>query len=83
MGQKLSATGPDQALIEHWDGAEWSVAATPGHGSASGMLFSVAAGDGKMWAVGETDDSIKGARPLVETFADGAWRNVSVRHQEG
>ena len=54
MGQQVGASGPDQALIEHWDGRQWSVVPSAGHGTASAMLFSITTGDGGVWAVGQT-----------------------------
>jgi hypothetical protein len=78
VGQRLGAADPDQALIEHWDGEQWSVVSSPAHGSASASLYGVAGDPGGVWAVGETDDPVRGARPLVERFQDGAWRTVAL-----
>lgn len=83
VGQQLGATGPDQALIEHWDGRRWSVVPSGGHGTASAMLFSVTTGDGGVWAVGQTDDAVAGSRPLIERFVDGAFTNVSLPASAG
>lgn len=83
VGQQLGATGPDQALIEHWDGRQWSVVPSAGHGTASAMLFSVTTGDGGVWAVGQTDDAVAGSRPLIERFVDGAFTNVSLPASAG
>ncbi len=58
-GQQTVSQGNDPTvLMEHWNGAGWSVAATP---SIGGLLFSVscpAAGD--CWAVGATLDPVSG-----------------------
>src|SRR5262245_28950756 len=78
VGQQLSASSPDQALIEHWDGRRWSVVPSPARGTASRMLFSVAGSVRGVWAVGETDDAMHGARPLVESFQHGAWTTVEL-----
>ncbi|HKF78935.1 MAG TPA: alkaline phosphatase family protein [Candidatus Dormibacteraeota bacterium] len=83
VGQQLGETGPDQTLIEHWDGHAWSVVPSPAQGTASGMLFSVAAGDGGVFAAGETDDAVAGARPLLERFRDGAWTDVAIPSSAG
>ena len=83
VGQQLGASGPDQALIEHWDGHRWSVVPSPRHGSASGMLFSVAAGEAGIWAVGQTDDAVAGSRPLVERLRNGRGTDVDVPASAG
>jgi hypothetical protein len=78
VGQQLGQGGPDQALIEHWDGSSWSVVPSPSNGSASTLLDSVGTGDGSLWAVGETDDAHQGARPLIEQYRNGAWTEASL-----
>jgi hypothetical protein len=83
VGERLGSTGPDQALVEHWNGRRWSVVPSAGHGTASGMLFSVAAGDGSVWAVGETDDAVAGARPLVERLDGTTFQNVALPASAG
>lgn len=55
VGQQVGATAPEQELIEHWDGSAWSVVPSAGHGTASGMLFGVAAAGDTVWAVGLYD----------------------------
>jgi hypothetical protein len=78
VGQQLGDQSPDQTLIEHWNGKQWSVVASPEFDSASAFLDAVTTGDGEAWAVGETDDPIRGARPLVEHFEDGVWSVVDL-----
>src|SRR5262249_47289756 len=57
VGQQLGDTGPDQALIEHWNGTQWSVVPSPAQGTASVLLDGVAANGEGAWAVGEADDA--------------------------
>ena len=79
VGQQNGASGPDQALIEHWDGTRWSVVPSPTHGGASAALYGVAGrDDGRVVAVGQTTDVVNGARPLVEELEHGTWRNVDL-----
>jgi hypothetical protein len=73
VGQRLGSTWPDQALMEHWDGSRWSVVPSPAHGSASGMLFSVAGAGDQVWAVGETDDAVRGARRSGRWGPSSTW----------
>jgi hypothetical protein len=83
VGQQLGQSGPDQALIEHWNGERWSVTPTPGHGSASAFLNAIAGSGDDVWAAGETYDAVAGARPLIEHFAGGAWHDVAVPARAG
>jgi hypothetical protein len=83
VGQRLGDQAPDQTLIEHWNGSHWTVVPSPVFDSASALLDAVTVADGEAWAVGETDDPVQGARPLVERFDDGAWRTVDLPHAAG
>jgi hypothetical protein len=73
VGQRVGPQGPDQPLVEHWDGRRWTVADLPTVTSGTAMLNSVAAGDGQVWAVGQVDDPLHGGRPLIEHFDGSAW----------
>jgi hypothetical protein len=76
VGQQLGSQAPDQALIEHWNGAIWSVVPSPSQTTGSTMLDGVAAANGQAWAVGEHDSAAGGGRPLVEHYQGGTWRVV-------
>jgi hypothetical protein len=66
VGQQIGDTGPDQALVEHWDGHCWSVVPAPGGGAASTQLISVGAtADDDVRAVGDAQDGVVSLR----TFA--------------
>ena len=64
-------------LIEHWDGASWSVSTAP-TGNQLAALFSVSAtGQNDAWAVGDqTAATGTEAVPLLEHW-DGAWTEVT------
>jgi hypothetical protein len=47
------------------------------------MLFSVTSGDGGVWAAGESDDAVAGARPLIQRLDGGAFVNVAVPASAG
>src|SRR5262249_59072871 len=51
VGQQNVANGPDQPLIEAWDGIEWNVVPSPSHGTKSGALFSIAGANRRLVAV--------------------------------
>jgi hypothetical protein len=78
-GQQTLLAGNDpNVLMEHWDGADWSVAPSPAIG---GLLFSVscpAAGD--CWAVGATVDPVSGdAVGSLAFYWDGAsWAQMTL-----
>jgi hypothetical protein len=73
-----------RALIEHWNGAHWSVVRLPLlHGA---MLYSIAAaGPGSVWAVGATfhgnnagDFVPHATRPVLLHWGGASWRRVSL-----
>jgi hypothetical protein len=83
VGQQLGSGGPDQALIEHWDGAKWSTVLSPSETSGTTMLDAVAVGGDRAWAVGEHDSAAGGGRPLVEQYSHGAWSIVTIPSSAG
>lgn len=73
---------PSQALTEplamHWDGAEWSIVATPAVPKPTARLNSIAAvSGGNVWAAGYWDDpSCICGHTLIERWDGTAWRRV-------
>src|SRR5262249_22028737 len=54
VGDQEGADGRFETLVEHFDGARWSVVASPDPGSAGNHLYGVAAaGPDDVWAVGQ------------------------------
>jgi hypothetical protein len=80
VGQQNGTEGPDQPLIETWDGAQWQVVPSPRHGTKSGALFSIAGSDDSLVAVGQTEDAVAAAQPLVETYDGGHWADAAIPH---
>jgi hypothetical protein len=80
VGQQNGADGPDQPLIETWDGAQWNVVPSPRHGTKSGALFSIAGSHDGLVAVGQTEDAVAAAQPLVETFDGDHWSDAPIPH---
>ncbi|HEY1331714.1 MAG TPA: hypothetical protein VGH10_09590 [Actinomycetota bacterium] len=71
----------DQGLLEHWDGARWSVAPLPPlggepHGSRS--IVAVAADPARgLWALGQSSPAVDGesvVRNLLLRGGDAAWK---------
>jgi Peptidase_C39 like family len=80
VGQYFSATvGLSQTLIEHWNGAQWSVVPSPNVGSEEGILKAVGVDSSHdVWAVGASYVSTTGpAQDLVEHWDGSAWSIVS------
>ncbi len=77
VGQQLNNAGPDQALVEHWDGQSWSAVTTPVEHAGTTMLNAVAAEGQNVYAVGQVDSPAGGGRPLVEVYDGASW---SVAH---
>jgi len=72
-------SGPTRTLIEHWNGASWSVVESPSpgaHGNALGGVSAISAND--VWAVGGSD-TFQGQNDVSQTLIEH-WngRNWSV-----
>jgi hypothetical protein len=65
VGQKVGHAGPDQPLVEHWDGLCWSEVSAASIGAASTQLIAVAATPDDIRAVGDAQDGVHSLR----TFA--------------
>jgi hypothetical protein len=81
VGSNLSfPSGPEaqtETLIEHWNGAQWSIVPSPSVSSTSYTLSSVAAvAPNNIWAVGSAvmDDA---RLPLIERWDGATWRVVA------
>jgi hypothetical protein len=66
-----------KTLIEHWDGARWTIVSSPNRGDGETIneltgVVAVAADDA--WAVGEAHDYRPGFDPLVLHWNGSAWR---------
>jgi hypothetical protein len=72
VGQQSFAEGPDQGLVEHWNGHDWSIVPLPVSVSALVMLDGVTVSGGQVWVAGEAD-SPAGGLPLIEHLANGRW----------
>jgi hypothetical protein len=72
------AGGPDQTLIEHWNGTNWSIVASPNVGPSYNYLWDVVAvSTADVWAVGSYDGfQTQQSRPLVEHWNGTAWTIV-------
>jgi hypothetical protein len=58
VGTRQDRSGPipiDRTLTEHWNGAAWSVVASPNVGANDNLLNGVSAATGDVWTVGSAD----------------------------
>ncbi|MGB7053274.1 MAG: hypothetical protein WBG41_17040 [Acidimicrobiales bacterium] len=78
-GQQTLLAGNDpKVLMEHWDGAHWSVAQSPPTG---GLLFSVdCPGADDCWAVGATVDPVSGnvVGSLAFYWDGSSWTQITL-----
>jgi len=69
-------TGASQTLIEHWDGAAWSVVPSPSPGAFLNVLYTVRATSAdSIWAVGRFG-SAGGDHTLIEHWNGTVWSVV-------
>jgi len=81
--ENVAPAGPSNALVEHWDGTEWTIVSSPDTPAESGdpydHLYSIeAASPSDIWAVGDYGTKVQeyGALPehvLIEHWDGNAW----------
>jgi len=73
----------NQALIEHWNGATWTVTPIPSFGVSSTLLGVHAVSPVSIWAVGNFDNG-NGVQPLILHWDGNAWtqQNTAVTSGE-
>jgi hypothetical protein len=78
VGTAVYQSGPSQALIEHWDGASWSIVPAPDPGTYTNVLASIAAvTPTDIWAVGTIADGRLGlTKTLAEHWDGSTWSVV-------
>jgi hypothetical protein len=74
--------GPFQALVEHWDGTQWSIVPAPHPGNTYDWLLSVAVvSSTDVWAVGNYDNDSGAEQALVEHWDGTSWSVVPSPNQ--
>ncbi len=71
---------PSSTLIEHWDGASWSVVPSPNPGTRSnGLSDLVALAPDDAWAVGSwSGHPLHNSAPLIMHWDGADWTQVAV-----
>jgi superoxide dismutase len=71
-----TATNHNQALIEHWNGTQWSVVPSPSFGSAHNFLYATSAVSANdVWAIGYRYGA-SGTLTLIEHWNGTQWSVV-------
>jgi hypothetical protein len=75
VGGSQDVDKPFHTLVEHWDGARWSVVPSPSPGPNGDELFGVSAtSPDDVWAVGQQQGGSFPSKALVEHWDGTAWR---------
>jgi hypothetical protein len=79
VGEYGPQSGAQQTLVEHWDGALWTVVASPNVGTGSNYLEKIAAVSANdIWAVGYYHDTGSNQNfTLIEHWNGTSWSVVS------
>ncbi len=64
-------------VIEHWDGARWSIVASPSQPTAQGLTGVATTASGTVWAVGQLASVGGPGASLIEQSSGGAWSTVA------
>ena len=74
VGEYLNSSYQDRALIETWNGAQWSIANIPQPGSRRDMLFGATAlSPSDVWAVGDQEGQNGEFETLAEHWNGASW----------
>jgi len=77
VGSYYTQSGALQTLIEHWNGASWSVVASPNATTQNWLAAISATAANNAWAVGTAFDVSYNSTTLVEHWNGSAWSIVS------
>ena len=78
VGDYISGKFQQQTLIEHFNGAVWSVVPSPSPGALQNILYGVAAiTDTDVWAVGASEDANNLWHTLTEHWDGSTWTIVN------
>jgi hypothetical protein len=88
VGMYGTMTGTTQTLIEHWDGSQWSVVASPNPGSLNNEFLGVSAVSANdIWAVGFITNIVPNQTPsdhaLIEHWNGTRWSVMATPGQQG
>jgi hypothetical protein len=74
VGEYLNSSYQDRALLESWNGSQWSIANIPQPGSVRDMLFGASAlSPSDVWAVGDQEGQNGKFETLAEHWDGSSW----------
>jgi hypothetical protein len=79
VGSALDASFSGRTLIQHWDGASWTIVPSPNpseSGVGSNLLDVAAVSATEVWAVGDDDQGDGVMRTLTERWDGSSWTIV-------
>jgi hypothetical protein len=83
-GNACTAVGDSLgALVEHWNGTRWSIAALPADGTADGLVGISCPSPRTCEAVGSSSFNTGSDQPLTASYAAGAWTMEPLRPLAG
>jgi hypothetical protein len=77
VGDESGSSFPDQALIEHWDGKNWSVLPSPADSNESLEAFGVTGSDSALTVAGNREND---TAPYTTLAASGAPGSLSLQN---
>src|SRR6266702_8172794 len=78
VGDFINASGASQTLIEHWNGTQWSIVASPNPSAFHNVLRGVTAiSTNDVWAVGWFNNAQDIPRTLIEHWNGSSWSVVT------
>lgn len=78
VGFYVDSSNVDHTLVEHWNGADWSIVASPDPSTKiNDLTGSSEASSTDVWAVGEYLDSANIGQPLIEHWNGVAWSVIA------
>ncbi len=78
VGDFINASGASQTLIEHWNGTQWSIVASPNPSAFHNVLRGVTAiATNDVWAVGWFNNAQDIPRTLIEHWNGSSWSVVT------
>ena len=81
VGEYLNSNYQDRALIESWNGSQWTVADNPQPGSVRDMLFGASAlSPSNVWVVGDREGSDHKFETLAEHWDGNSWSVIPTPH---
>src|SRR5947209_10737247 len=81
VGDFINASGASQTLIEHWNGTQWSIVASPNPSAFHNVLRGVTAiSTNDVWAVGWFNNAQDIPRTLIEHWNGSSWIVVTSKN---